>query len=55
MTTAVKDGRLSKVRIRDIMKLLKRLGGGKATRAFARLPSPIRTKDDGVALHFQKR
>ena len=49
------DGRTSKVRIRDVLKLLKRWGRDKATRAITRLPPPMRTKVAGVALRFQKR
>ena len=49
------DGRTSKVRIRDVLKLLKRWGRDKTTRAITRLPPPMRTKVAGVALRFQKR
>ncbi|KAL3816876.1 hypothetical protein ACHAXA_006952 [Cyclostephanos tholiformis] len=49
------DGRSSRVRIRDVLKLLRRWGRDKATSAVSRLPSPVRTKVAGVALRFQKR
>lgn len=52
---AEKDGRAGKVRIRDVLKLLKTWGRGKASRAISRLPSPVRTKVAAVALHLQKR
>eukprot|EP00578_Thalassiosira_sp_NH16_P006495 CAMPEP_0181126250 /NCGR_PEP_ID=MMETSP1071-20121207/27518_1 /TAXON_ID=35127 /ORGANISM="Thalassiosira sp., Strain NH16" /LENGTH=624 /DNA_ID=CAMNT_0023211817 /DNA_START=132 /DNA_END=2006 /DNA_ORIENTATION=+ len=51
----VKDGKGSKIRIRDVMKLLKTWGRGKASRAVTRLPSPMRTKVAAVALRLQKR
>lgn len=54
-TAAMRDGRASKVRIRDVLKLLKQWGRDKATRALSKLPSPMRTKVAGVALRFQKR
>ena len=54
-SAAAVDGRTSKVRIRDVLKLLKRWGRDKATRAITRLPPPMRTKVAGVALRFQKR
>jgi aarF domain-containing kinase len=54
-SAAAADGRTSKVRIRDVLKLLKGWARGKATRAISRLPPPMRTKVAGVALRFQKR
>ena len=44
-----------KVRIRDVVRLLKTWARGKGSRAVARMPSPVRTKVAAVALHFQKR
>jgi len=44
-----------KVRIRDVVRLLKTWVRGKGSRAVARMPSPVRTKVAAVALHFQKR
>jgi aarF domain-containing kinase len=45
----------NKIRIRDVMKLLKNWGRGKASRAVSRLPSPMRTKVAAIALKLQKR
>lgn len=54
--TVRKDGSMtSKVRIKDVFKLLRRWGKEKTTRAISRLPSLIRTKVAGGALYFQKR
>mmetsp|Transcript_19412 Transcript_19412/g.40956 ORF Transcript_19412/g.40956 Transcript_19412/m.40956 type:complete len:615 (-) Transcript_19412:86-1930(-) len=50
-----KGGKENKIRIRDVMKLLKTWGRGKASRAIGRLPSPMRTKVAAVALRLQKR
>lgn len=52
---AATDGKTNKIRIRDVLKLLKSWGRGKASRAISRLPSPMRTKVAAVALHMQKR
>ncbi len=50
------DGKSNnKIRIRDVLKLLKGWSRGKVSRAISRLPSPIRTKVAAVALHLQKR
>jgi hypothetical protein len=50
------DGKSNnKIRIRDVLKLLKGWGRGKVSRAVTRLPSPMRTKVAAVALHLQKR
>lgn len=49
------DGRSNKIRIRDVLSLLKTWSRGKVSRAVARLPSPMRTKVAAVALHLQKR
>lgn len=54
-TVVTTDGRLSKIKIRDVMKLLKSWGRGKTSRAIQRLPAPMRTKAAAVALHLQKR
>ena len=56
-STAVvaKDGKTNKIRIKDVLKLLKTWGRGKASRAISRLPSPMRTKVAAVALRLQKR
>jgi len=54
-TVAVKDGSANKIRIRDVLKLFKTWGKGKATRGVTKLPSPMRTKVAAIALHFQKR
>lgn len=54
--TVRKDGSMtSKVRIKDVLKLLRRWGIDKTTRAISRLPSPIQTKVAGGLLYFQKR
>lgn len=53
--SGTEGGRESKIRIRDVLKLLKTWGRGKSSRAIARLPSPVRTKVAAVALHCQKR
>ena len=53
--TVAASGKGSKVRIRDVLKLLKTWGRGKASRAISRLPSPMRTKVAAVALKVQKR
>jgi aarF domain-containing kinase len=45
----------NKIRIRDVVKLLKSWGRGKVSRAISRLPAPARTKVAAVALHLQKR
>jgi len=45
----------NKIRIRDVMKLLKTWGQGKVSRAVTRLPSPVRTKVAAIALKLQKR
>lgn len=50
------DGNSSnKIRMQDVLKLLKGWGRGKVSRAISRLPSPMRTKVAAVALHLQKR
>ena len=54
-TVAAKDGKTNKIRIKDVLKLLKTWGRGKASRAISRLPSPMRTKVAAVALRLQKR
>mmetsp|Transcript_42044 Transcript_42044/g.75800 ORF Transcript_42044/g.75800 Transcript_42044/m.75800 type:complete len:599 (+) Transcript_42044:164-1960(+) len=54
-TVIAKDGKGNKIRIRDVVKLLKTWGRGKTTRAISRLPSPMRTKVAAVALRLQKR
>jgi len=53
--SAVADPKDNKVRIRDVMKLLKTWGRGKVNRGLLRLPSPVRTKAAAVALRLQKR
>lgn len=45
----------NKIRMKDVLKLLKTWGRGKASRAISRLPSPMRTKVAAVALRLQKR
>lgn len=52
---AVAVKKSGKVRIRDVVRLLKTWARGKGSRAVARMPSPVRTKVAAVALHFQKR
>lgn len=54
-SVAVTDGKRGKIRMRDVMKLLKTWGRGKATRGITRLPAPMRTKVAAVALRLQKR
>jgi len=49
------DGRGSKIRMRDVLKLLKTWSRGKVSRGITRLPSPMRTKVAAVALRLQKR
>ena len=49
---AKKEG---KIRIRDVLRLLKGWSRGKVSRAVSRLPSPVRTKVAAVALRLQKR
>lgn len=49
------DGKGSKIRMRDVLKLLKTWSRGKVSRSITRLPSPMRTKVAGVALRLQKR
>ncbi|KAL9188984.1 hypothetical protein ACHAXT_011474 [Thalassiosira profunda] len=44
-----------KIRIRDVLRLLKGWSRGKVSRAVSRLPSPVRTKVAAVALRLQKR
>lgn len=48
-------GKTNKIRMKDVLKLLKTWGRGKASRAISRLPSPMRTKVAAVALRLQKR
>mmetsp|Transcript_7549 Transcript_7549/g.16460 ORF Transcript_7549/g.16460 Transcript_7549/m.16460 type:complete len:617 (-) Transcript_7549:71-1921(-) len=52
---AANSGKGNKIRIRDVLKLLKTWGRGKASRGISRLPSPVRTKVAAVALRLQKR
>jgi hypothetical protein len=54
-TTGVDGKSSNKIRIRDVLRLLKGWGRGKVSRAISRLPSPMRTKVAAVALHLQKR
>jgi hypothetical protein len=54
-TTGVDGKSSNKIRIRDVLRLLKGWGRGKVSRAISRLPSPVRTKVAAVALHLQKR
>lgn len=44
-----------KIRIKDVIKLLKTWCRGKASRAVSRLPSPVKTKVAAIALKLQKR
>ncbi|KAL7486250.1 hypothetical protein ACHAW6_011850 [Cyclotella cf. meneghiniana] len=53
--TMGKAGLSNKIRMRDVVKLLKSWGRGKVSRAVSRLPAPMRTKVAAVALHLQKR
>jgi len=53
--SAVTDPKDSKIRMRDVTKLLKTWGRGKVVRSISRLPSPVRTKVAAVALRLQKR
>jgi aarF domain-containing kinase len=45
----------SKIRMRDVVKLLGSWSRGKVSRAMSRLPPPMRTKLAAVALRVQKR
>lgn len=45
----------SKIRMRDVISMLKQWGKGKANRAVTRLPSPLRTKVAAYALQIEKR
>ncbi len=45
----------NKIRIKDVMKLLKTWGQGKVSRAVTKLPSPVRTRVAAIALKLQKR
>jgi len=49
------DTKTNKIRIKDVLRLLKTWGRGKASRAISRLPAPARTKVAAVALRAQKR
>jgi aarF domain-containing kinase len=52
---AVSDKKSSKIRMRDVIRLLGSWSRGKVSRAVSRLPAPMRTKVAAVALHLQKR
>lgn len=45
----------SKVRMRDVLALLKTWSRGKVSRGITRLPSPVRTRVAAIALRLQKR
>lgn len=45
----------NKIRIKDVIKLLKTWGQGKVSRGVAKLPSPVRTRVAAIALKLQKR
>ena len=45
----------NKIRIKDVIKLLKSWGQGKVSRGVAKLPSPVRTRVAAIALKIQKR
>lgn len=45
----------NKIRMKDVMKLLKTWGQGKVSRAVTKLPSPVRTRVAAIALKLQKR
>ncbi len=45
----------NKIRIKDVIKLLKSWGQGKVSRGVAKLPSPVRTRVAAIALKLQKR
>lgn len=49
------SGKAAKIRMKDVLKLLKTWSRGKVTRGISRLPSPARTKVAAVALRLQKR
>ncbi|KAL3800570.1 hypothetical protein ACHAWO_009814 [Cyclotella atomus] len=53
--SAIAEKRSSKIRMKDVLRLLGSWSRGKVTRAVQRLPSPMRTKVAAVALHLQKR
>jgi len=53
--TLTEDTKTNKIRIKDVLRLLKTWGRGKASRAISRLPAPARTKVAAIALRAQKR
>ena len=54
-TAVTEDTKTNKIRIKDVLRLLKTWGKGKASRAISRLPAPARTKVAAIALRAQKR
>ena len=52
---ATNDKKSSKIRIKDVLRLLGSWSRGKVSRAVTRLPAPMRTKVAAVALKLQKR
>jgi aarF domain-containing kinase len=53
--TVEAESKSNKIRMKDVMKLLKTWGRGKASRAVTKLPSPVRTRVAAIALKLQKR
>mmetsp|Transcript_3909 Transcript_3909/g.8730 ORF Transcript_3909/g.8730 Transcript_3909/m.8730 type:complete len:611 (+) Transcript_3909:129-1961(+) len=54
-SSSVAQKKEGKIRMRDVVTMLKQWGRGKASRAVTRLPSPIRTRVAAYALKLQKR
>lgn len=54
-TTKVMTEEDKKIRMRDVVTLLKTWGKGKASRAVSRLPPPLRSKVAAVVLRIEKR
>jgi len=53
--SATSETKSSKIRIKDVLRLLGSWSRGKVSRAVTRLPAPMRTKVAAVALKLQKR
>ena len=53
--TVEAESKSNKIRMKDVMKLLKTWCRGKASRAVTKLPSPVRTRVAAIALKLQKR
>lgn len=49
------ESKSNKIRMKDVIKLLRTWGQGKVSRAATKLPSPVRTRVAAIALKLQKR